>query len=379
MDLQKHPSGRFHLFLFVAGGLLTCLTLAFPPSLQSADSERIGMIESTDHGVTWQFKGFADFHTSSLTPVDPSALVDNGLLVFYFFDLKSLGTDTAIVYRSVAMNSSGLDFLPPDKAFKIAGFITDPMVVKMQNGKYRMYLHGKNSIISATSENGFSFTQDSGDRTKVGGVPGALVLPDGKVRLFVCGQGITSLISDNGLDFMEEPGLRIPIPSGAAIVADPNPIRIADGTYRMAYKVSPPGQSGLPTLDEVHLAESKDGLSWTPGSDVLIKGSVPTLVELPDGRMRIYYVDFGNTSAFRQQEEVPEIKIYPNPATGVIYIESSIKEATSISIFSVTGSIVMQSCLTRVTQLSVKELSPGMYFFLIRYRDKYIRDKLVIQ
>jgi hypothetical protein len=283
---------RFKMTCLLHAGLLLGMAAVVPRTVYGEHGERMGMIESTDHGATWQFKGHADFHASSLNPVDPSALVDNGLLVFYFFDLNSLGTDTAVVYRSVATDGTGLDFSPPAKAFQMPGFFTDPMVVKMQNGKYRMYLHGKNAILSASSDSGFVFIRDPGDRTSTGGVPGALVLPDGKVRLFVCGQGITSLISDNGLDFTQEPGVRIPIPSGAAVVADPNPIRIADGTYRMAYKVGPPGQSEIPDLDEVHFAESQDGYSWTPGSVSLVTGSVPTLVELPDGRMRIYYVDF---------------------------------------------------------------------------------------
>lgn len=292
MPARQNFNQRSKACALIGVGLLFCITATFAPSLQGANIERMGMIESTDHGATWQFKGHADFHAPALNPVDPSALFDKGLLAFYFFDLMSLSTDTAVAYRSVATDGGGLDFSSPAPAFKFAGAFTDPFVLKLPDGRYRMYVHGPTAILSATSNDGFTFDQDPGERTRAGGVPGALVLPDNKIRLFVCGQGITSLISDNGLDFTQEPGIRIPIPTGAAVVADPNPIRIADGTYRMAYKVGPPGQVGPPVLDEVHLAESKDGYSWTPGSASLVTGSVPTLVELPDGRLRIYYVDF---------------------------------------------------------------------------------------
>ncbi len=290
-DRQKLNHRPKALFL-IAGGLLFASMFVEPPDICSTNVERMGMIESTDHGATWQFKGHADFHAAGLNPVDPTALFDNGLLVFYFFDLLSLSADTAVVYRSVATDEAGLDFLPPARAFEMPGFLTDPSVVKLPNGRYRMYVNGEKAILSATSDNGFVFTRDEGERTRAGGVPGAIALPDGRIRLFVCGQGITSLIGDNGLDFTQEPGTRIPIPSGAALVADPDPVLCNDGIYRMAYKVRPSGQGDSPYLDKVHLAESSDALNWTPGSASLVTGSVPTLVELPDGRLRIYYVDF---------------------------------------------------------------------------------------
>ena len=169
MHTRKHLSQRYHMSLIIAGGLFFCITLALPPSLQAAHAERMGMIESTDHGATWQFKGHADFHSPSLNPVDPSALYDKGLLAFYFFDLMSLGTDTAVAYRSVATDSVGLDFTPPAPAFKFAGDFTDPFVLKLPDGRYRMYIHGPTAILSATSDDGFAFDQDPGERTRAGG------------------------------------------------------------------------------------------------------------------------------------------------------------------------------------------------------------------
>jgi hypothetical protein len=275
----------------VASAMLCGLSIGATLSARGAPTERMGMIESTDHGATWTLKGHAQFHASGLNPVDPSAIVDNGLVVVYFFDLLSLATDTAVVYRSVATDPSGLDFSPPEVAFKFAGDLTDPFVLKLPGGKYRMYLNGANAILSATSNDGFTFTLDAGERTRAGGVPGALVLPDGRVRLFVCGHGITSLISQNGLEFTAETGVRIPIPPASKIVADPSPILCKDGKYRMAYKVRPISQDN-PLFDEVRMAESPEGSSWTSGSGSLAIGSVPTMIELPDGRLRIYYVDF---------------------------------------------------------------------------------------
>jgi hypothetical protein len=287
-------------------GVLVAVLLVTPQAVYGY-AERIGMIESTDHGLNWTFKGHADFHTSVLNPVDPTALFDNGLCVLYYFDLQSLGTDTAVVYRAVATDAEGLDFTPPAIALKYAGDLTDPYVIRFSSGKYRMYIHTPSAILSASSDDGFTYSLDSGERTRVGGVPGALVLVGDSVRLFVCGQGITSLKSPNGLDFTSESGVRIRVPLSGKLVADPSPLKCIDGKYRMAYKVRPAGVDG-PELDEVHLAVSPDGLHWTPGAGSIAIGSVPTMIELPDGRLRIYYVDFQSdqpSSLFRLLNKTP--------------------------------------------------------------------------
>ena len=279
-------------------------------------AERTGMIESANNGATWEFKGYADFHAPELDPVDPSVLWDDINLAFYFFDLLSLRTDIAVVYRSLAADSSGLDFSLPVPAFKYAGDFTDPFILKLPGGNYRMYVHGQtdpDAILSATSDDGITFTLDPGERTRAGGVPGALLLPDNRIRLFVSNQqGMISLISENGLDFIQEPGVRIPLPPDAQVVGDPSPILCSDGKYRMAYKVRPVGQGENPYLDEVYLAESSDGLIWTPGSSSLVTGCVPSMVELPDGRWRIYFIDFQENEPAGIFKLVKTVKVTPD-------------------------------------------------------------------
>jgi hypothetical protein len=297
--------------------------------------ERMGMIESTDRGATWNFKGHADFHAPALNPVDPSVLFDNGMLVFYFYDLMTFGADSGVVYRSVATNDAGLDFSLPSKAFQMPGFLTDPAVVKTQNGKYRMYVQGQNAIVSAGSDDGVTFTLDPGERTRIGGVPGAIVLPDGRVRLYVSDpQGITSLISSDGLSFTPEPGVRIP--GGGA----PSPIQCTDSMYRMAYAVA---GNPTPWQDQTYFAESPDAFSWTIRQTPLVKGSVPTLVELPNGRLRIYYVDFQSTSSVTQVPGIPAEycleQNYPNPfnpKTGIRYQVPGVSDV-KITVYDILG------------------------------------------
>jgi hypothetical protein len=84
--------------------------------------ETMGMIESVDRGLTWHFKGHAQFHAPTLNPVDPSVMLDNGKVVLYFFDLWSLAGDTSVVYMSQASDSMGLDFTTPDNRFHTGSF-----------------------------------------------------------------------------------------------------------------------------------------------------------------------------------------------------------------------------------------------------------------
>jgi hypothetical protein len=67
---------------------------------------------------------------------------------------------------------------------------------------------------------------------------------------------------------------------------------LRSGGYLMAYKVRPSGAADDPAQDLVYLATSFDGYTWTPGSAPVVKGSVPSLVELADGAILLYYVDF---------------------------------------------------------------------------------------
>ena len=64
---NSHRSGAF---VPICVGVLIVGMTAFAPNLRGEYAERMGMIESSDHGATWQFKGHADFHAPALNPED---------------------------------------------------------------------------------------------------------------------------------------------------------------------------------------------------------------------------------------------------------------------------------------------------------------------
>ena len=147
----------------------------------------------------------------------------------------------------------------------------------------------------------FSWEKDSGSRIVDGSVPFVHGLKDGKVRLYYCNSnGILSAISQDGLTFVKESGIRISPGTGFEFqVCDPTIIDLPDGKMRMYYKGADsqnpgPGQS----IHKIYSAISSDGLAFQKEGlriDSETSGdngwaSVPDAIILPDSRVRIYYV-----------------------------------------------------------------------------------------
>ncbi|MBS3170096.1 hypothetical protein J4210_06455 [Candidatus Woesearchaeota archaeon] len=151
----------------------------------------------------------------------------------------------------------------------------------------------------------FSWEKDGGSRVTDGSVPFVHSLHDGRVRLYYCNsEGVSSAISKDGLTFTKEQGVRISHGTGFETqVCDPTIINLLDGKMRMYYKgassLNPgPGQS----IHKIFSAISSDGLTFQKEGlriDSETNGdngwaSVPDAIMLPDGRVRIYYVTAAN-------------------------------------------------------------------------------------
>jgi hypothetical protein len=217
-------------------------------------------------------------------------------VALYFVDLMSFAPGhTRTVYR--ALTSDGVLFTTPVPVYSSTtqGF-TDPYVLNMKNGGLIMYLSDVGGIrVTASADQGATFT--SGGMVSVGlSVPGALQLPDGSVRLFggapPSGSDICGATSPDGLsNFIRDAQPTIQR-NGADMVNDAHPISLRSGGYLMAYKVRPSGAAEDPAKDLVYLATSTDGYTWTTGTSPIVLGSVPSVVELADGTLLLYYVDF---------------------------------------------------------------------------------------
>jgi hypothetical protein len=151
----------------------------------------------------------------------------------------------------------------------------------------------------------FTWTVDPGIRLEDASVPGVSRLEDGRFRMYYGGPGgILSAISEDGTTFTKETGVRVP--SGAQggtemIVSDPTMVTRQDGQVRIYYKgATGPGGPGQ-SIHTIYSAISTDGLHFEKegiridSQQTPDRGwaSVPEAIILPDGRVRLYYVSDG--------------------------------------------------------------------------------------
>lgn len=125
------------------------------------------------------------------------------------------------------------------------------------------------------------------------GVPDPVLLPDGRVRLYVvespvvgsCTEKLASYVSADGITFTKESGWRLE----GGISVDPEILRAKDGNWVMVL-ADGPGCGDM--VQKLYLSTSTDGLTWsTPqkltGSD--LSRLDPTGYEVSTDVFRIYY------------------------------------------------------------------------------------------
>ena len=145
--------------------------------------------------------------------------------------------------------------------------------------------------------------------TKAWGVPDAVRLPDGRIRIYIvekedsatkggsCPEKIASYISGDGISFSKEPGWRL---EGGYV--DSEILRAKDGEWVMIMADGPgcTTSTGASKVQQLFVSTSSDGLTWAK-PQVLTKTDIgrldPTGYEVSPNVFRIYYAA-GGAGAF---------------------------------------------------------------------------------
>jgi hypothetical protein len=213
----------------------------------------------------------------------------------------------------VSWTSEGVRITAADAGQTSTQVFADATVIRLTDGRWRMYMFANSAYRSAISSDGLSFAMEPGFRMREGnGQSRAWRLDDGRIRLYFSSNGIGSAVSsDDGTTFVEESGTRLSVgAAGMSALTGPGIIRMPSGLYRMYFSDLPiPGEGVKPHM--IKSATSSDLLTWTMDGGVRV-GTGATLTgnaEHPcafvnsDGSVTMFY--FRNT----------DLKLYQSTST----------------------------------------------------------------
>lgn len=247
-------------------------------------------------------------------------LITTAIIIFSVFILSGCSNSSESQKTSTSPKSENV---PSDQSSEIknswqyggvavAGKFADANVIEIGNGKYRMYYSVepevpgfKGQVYSATSSDGKSWTEESGTRMEWATFPSVIKLPDGKYRMYFQNQNtIKSAISSDGLSWTQETGTRIDSANSAGLiltnVAAPSVTKVGD-EYLMVYRgdinQKYPEKVPNPNTELFLWATSRDGLNFEKKGIALdsrsgeFKGLLDgcELVNWSDGSTRLYF------------------------------------------------------------------------------------------
>jgi len=215
----------------------------------------------------------------------------------------------------------------------ISGKFADADIVEVEDDKFRMYYSAEpetpdfnGQVYSSVSKDGISWEKESGTRITSATFPSVIKLPDGKYRMyFQKDQVIKSALSEDGLSWKTEDGTRVDTSNPAGLVfarvLAPTVMKVGN-EYLIVYAGAidkPYSEEKVPN-QETHLfmwAKSSDGLTFEKmgialdSRNTTFKGWVdgPELVVWNDGTTKLFFWGyFGVFESVFEKESFSEPK-----------------------------------------------------------------------
>lgn len=206
--------------------------------------ETVNCAESADGGSTFEPLGLSIAGLTSEKAVDPSIVrLSNGRYRLFYYgangDPGAAGTHNV---RS-AISDDGVHFKESGTALAYPGLV-DPDVFKVGD-TWLMFVFSltDHTTVVAESRNGRKFRKVRPLGLDGFGTTAPVLLDDGRFRLYAFDQRtqltIVSFVSEDGLQWTQEAGVRLDAPAGKEIT-DPQVVRLPDGSWKMVFKVSDP-------------------------------------------------------------------------------------------------------------------------------------------
>ena len=117
--------------------------------------------------------------------------------------------------------------------------------------------------------------------------------------------------------------------------------------------------------------DEKQSRAEAPKYDALL-----TFIEQND----IWFIKDATLDNESTELKIDNIRVYPNPSSGYFFIESSNSYISSVLLYDLTGTLVLQKYLmeSRV-QISTSNLKKGIYFLSVKNSNTENIFKIVIQ
>ncbi len=246
-----------------------------------------------------------------------------------------------------AVSNDGVNFTVEGKVFE-SNNITDPTVIKLNDGSYLMACVRGSLDIFAKSLDGKNF-QSTGVTIQNGGIPELVKLDDGSIRLFYNGPGgiISSRSTDGGLTWTKENGTRLSFSGG---IADPSVIKRADGKWYLIVKGFNNTGAQNPAGHNVRLSESNDCYTFN-----FINGVLLDSASVPDGVVLNQSTDILEKNEKFLPNDFILYQNYPNPfnPSTVISYQLSVTSKVSLKVYDLLG--------REIVELVNEEQQPGIY------------------
>jgi hypothetical protein len=116
-------------------------------------------------------------------------------------------------------------------------------------------------------------------------------------------------------------------------------------------------------------------LTYNAGHDLVNNPSISA--DIINNGARFFY-NLQNNSVFVAENKKLDVKLYPNPSTGLLYCETAQPGGFNIQIHSLQGKLVIDKQLDSTVPLDLSFLPAGMYLAYIKQGSAIKTEKIIL-